>query len=50
MKTMPHLITIKHHRRNYFNMNKELPNDASIEIAVIGAIINYQNKYNDVAK
>ena len=31
-------------------MARELPNDASIETAVIGSIINYPNKYNDVAK
>ena len=26
-------------------MNKELPNDLSIEVAVLGAIINNTNKY-----
>ena len=31
-------------------MAKELPNDASIETAVIGAVIGYPSKYNDVAK
>ena len=31
-------------------MNKELPNDLSIEVAVLGAIINNPNKYNDVSK
>ena len=30
--------------------DKELPNDASIEIAVIGSIINHPNKYNDISK
>ena len=32
------------------NDNRQLPNDASIEIAIVGAIINYPSKYNDVAK
>tara|TARA_R100001594_G_scaffold97418_1_gene131678 strand:- start:4636 stop:5979 length:1344 start_codon:yes stop_codon:yes gene_type:complete len=31
-------------------LTKELPNDTSIEVAVVGAIINYPNKYNDVSK
>ena len=31
-------------------MTKELPNDASIELAVIGSIIIYPEKYNDVSK
>ena len=31
-------------------MNKELPNDATIETAIVGAIISYPNKFNDVAK
>ena len=31
-------------------MARELPNDASIETAVIGAVIGYPSKYNDVAK
>ena len=31
-------------------MNNELPNDASIETAIVGAVISYPNKYNDVAK
>jgi replicative DNA helicase len=31
-------------------MNKELPNDLSIEVAVLGAVINNPNKYNDVSK
>ena len=41
MKSMQSLLTIKHHRRNYFNMNKnnELPNDATIELAIIGAVM-----------
>ena len=30
--------------------NKELPNDINIEYAVIGAVINYPNKYNDIAR
>ena len=30
-------------------MTKELPNDASIELAVIGSIIIYPEKYNDVS-
>ena len=29
---------------------RELPNDALIEIAVIGSIIRYPNKYNDISK
>ena len=29
---------------------KELPNDISVEVAVIGGIITYPNKYNDIAK
>ena len=31
-------------------MARELPNDISIETAIIGAIINYPDKYNNVAK
>ena len=31
-------------------MTKELPNDASIETAVIGATIMYPHKFNDIAK
>ena len=31
-------------------MIKELPNDVSIEYAVVGAVINYPHKYNDVSK
>ena len=31
-------------------MTKELPNDASIELAVIGSIIIYPEKYNDISK
>ena len=31
-------------------MNKELPNNASIEFAVIGGIINYPDKFSDVAR
>ena len=31
-------------------MNKELPNDTSIEIAVIGTVISYPNKFNDIAR
>ena len=30
--------------------DRELPNDALIEIAVIGSIIRYPNKYNDISK
>ena len=30
--------------------DRELPNDALIEIAVIGSIIMYPNKYNDISK
>ena len=30
--------------------NKELPNDINIEYAVIGAVINYPSKYNDIAR
>ena len=31
-------------------MNKELPNDIAIELAVVGAIILYPSKFNDIAK
>jgi replicative DNA helicase len=31
-------------------LNKELPNDVSIETAIVGAVINYPNKYNDISK
>ena len=31
-------------------MNQDLPNDVTIETAVIGTIIKYPNKYNDIAK
>ena len=31
-------------------MSKELPNDALIELAVVGAVILYPPKFNDVAK
>jgi replicative DNA helicase len=31
-------------------MDKELPNDVSIEIAVIGTVITYPSKFNDIAK
>ena len=31
-------------------MTKELPNDATIELAVVGAIILYPSKFNDIAK
>jgi len=31
-------------------MAKELPNDATIEIAVVGAVITYPSKFNDIAK
>ena len=30
--------------------DRELPNDALIEIAVIGSIIMYPHKYNDISK
>ena len=30
--------------------NKELPNDAIIELAVVGAIVRYPSKFNDVSK
>ena len=30
--------------------NKELPNDAVIELSIVGAIIRYPHKYNDIAK
>ena len=30
--------------------NKELPNDAVIELAVVGAVILYPSKFNDIAK
>jgi len=30
--------------------NKELPNDATIELAVVGAVILYPSKFNDIAK
>ena len=30
--------------------NKELPNDATIELAVVGAVIMYPSKFNDIAK
>ena len=31
-------------------MNKELPNDFLIELAVIGGVITYPDKYNDISK
>ena len=31
-------------------MSEELPNDALIELAVIGSVIQYPDKYNDIAK
>ena len=31
-------------------MSKELPNDVTIELAVVGAVIVYPSKFNDVAK
>ena len=31
-------------------MNQELPNDVSIEIAIVGAVIRYPSKFNDIAK
>ena len=31
-------------------MAKELPNDATIELAVVGAVIMYPSKFNDIAK
>ena len=31
-------------------MNTELPNDTSIELALVGAVITYPSKYNDIAK
>ena len=31
-------------------MNKELPNDISIERSIVGTVILYPNKYNDIAK
>ena len=31
-------------------MEKELPNDVAIEIAVVGAAIRYPSKFNDIAK
>ena len=31
-------------------MNQELPNDVSIEIAIVGAVILYPSKFNDIAK
>ncbi|MAG26276.1 hypothetical protein CMI47_12055 [Candidatus Pacearchaeota archaeon] len=31
-------------------MTKELPNDVTIELAVIGTVINYPSKFNDIAK
>ena len=30
--------------------NKELPNDALIELAIVGAVILYPSKFNDIAK
>ena len=31
-------------------MSRELPNDKSIEIAVVGSLIMYPNKYNDISR
>ena len=31
-------------------MERELPNDVSIETSIVGAVISYPNKYNDIAK
>ena len=31
-------------------MSEELPNDALIELAVIGSVVQYPDKYNDIAK
>jgi len=31
-------------------LKKELPNDATIELAVVGAVILYPSKFNDIAK
>ena len=31
-------------------MQKELPNDVTIELAVVGAVISYPSKFNDIAK
>ena len=31
-------------------MEKELPNDVNIEVAIIGAVIAYPHKFNDIAK
>ena len=31
-------------------MNQELPNDAVIELAIVGAVILYPSKYNDISK
>ena len=31
-------------------MSKELPNDVTIELAIVGAVINYPSKFNDIAK
>ena len=32
------------------NNNRELPNDAMIELAVVGTVILYPSKFNDIAK
>ena len=31
-------------------MARDLPNDATIETAIVGAVISYPNKYHDIAK
>ena len=31
-------------------MSQELPNDITIETSIIGTIIKYPDKYNDIAK
>ena len=31
-------------------MSRDLPNDKSIEIAVVGTLIKYPHKYNDISR
>jgi replicative DNA helicase len=47
---MHDLLTPRQHKRSFSNMAKELPNDAVIELAVIGTVIQYPSKFNDIAK
>ena len=47
-KNNPSLISLGNSGDNI--ISKELPNDTSIEQAVIGALIRYPHKYSDVSK